>query len=297
MRAAVTIVLLAGCGRLGFGEARERGDAAIDSAIDAVPLPPWGAPAPIAQLNTSDLEDDASLTADMLEVFFDSGRPPGAGLGDIWTAKRASVTDPFGAPTLVVELDSPADDTTPEIAPDGLELYWSSDRNVAGNRDIWVATRATRQSAWANLRRVTELASGGADGDPQVLSDNKTMYFSSTRLGTNNDIMLATRPTPASPWQYQGPVLGVSELSREESQHWISDDQLTIYFSTTDGTNADILMATRASKTDPFGPATSMWSDVNTAAEEADPWVSPDQRTMVLTSDRDGTRDFYIMTR
>ena len=93
---------MAACGRLGFDPAGSAGDAAGPGSADATamadaapdappPTGPFGLAAPITELNSGD-DDDPTLTADMLEIVFDSGRTGGGakGGGDLWTATRAS---------------------------------------------------------------------------------------------------------------------------------------------------------------------------------------------------------------
>jgi len=61
---------------------------------------------------------------------------------NIWRAQRSSTTSPFGAPTLVTELNSELDDEPSWLSSDGCTLYFSSNRaGSSGGYDIFVATR------------------------------------------------------------------------------------------------------------------------------------------------------------
>jgi Tol biopolymer transport system component len=68
-----------------------------------------------------------------------------AGLGgpDIWSARRASVSDPWSAPVnLGLNVNSASGEARPSLSRDGKRLYFGSPRDGGeGNSDIYVATR------------------------------------------------------------------------------------------------------------------------------------------------------------
>src|SRR5688572_27718917 len=80
-------------------------------------------PVRIAELSTVGVsEDDPSLTADELEIFFNVGTGIG---GEVYTATRESRADAWSPPMPVAELNSSALDFTPFVSRDGLTLYLS----------------------------------------------------------------------------------------------------------------------------------------------------------------------------
>lgn len=291
-----------GCGRVGFDAG---GDAAVH--VDAGPNDPdaglgmFATPIAISEVDDpTQQDDDPTLTDDMLEMYFDTSRDGGAttGMGDIWVAKRAAVTDPFGAPTLVAELASVADDTTPDITGDGLTIYWGSDRASAGNRDLYVATRMDRSSAWSAPAIIPELASAGPDDSGAIeFANGLSLMFASNRAGTM-DLYVATRTSRGAPWSTPVAVPGLSDPSYEESQHWTNADGTIVYFSSERPGSAgrDIWLATRASPSDPFGAPVRV-DELSTAVDDVDPWLSPDLRTMIFMSYRTGNGDIYMTTR
>ena len=101
-------------------------------AVD--PTLPFGTPVAIAELNTQYSEDDPTLTADRLHMWFCSNRPGGLGGEDIWFTSRATVHDPWEPPTHVPELASSSSETTVEVSPDGLTLLFSSNRDSGSER-------------------------------------------------------------------------------------------------------------------------------------------------------------------
>src|SRR4051812_33480824 len=157
-----------------------------------VPSPPrFGAPQRVASLSSSVAEEAPSFTADLLELCFMSRRN---GTRDIWTSSRAVATEPWGPPVLSAELSSPADDWAPAIAPDGLTLWFTTDRE-GGPAKIWVASRPARGMPWGKPHRVPELASSAVDRGPAVDATERTLYFASDRSGSAGfDLYVSTRP-------------------------------------------------------------------------------------------------------
>jgi len=111
---------------------------------DIYEAPLAGGPATrVAELASADDDFCPTPSADGLLIFFSSSRPDGAALGgrDIWSASRASVSDPFSNVHDESELNSAADDFPGWLSADGCRLYMSSTRPGVGSEDIYVATR------------------------------------------------------------------------------------------------------------------------------------------------------------
>jgi Tol biopolymer transport system component len=71
----------------------------------------------------------------------------------------------------------------------------------------------------------------------------------------------------------------------------------TVYFvSRRPGADQNLFVATRPSLADPFGEVVPL-DDLNTPAQDTDPWLSPDGRTIYYSSDRDGPRQIYVARR
>ena len=71
-----------------------------------------GAPVEITELTSGLGEDDPSLTADLLEIYFGSRRTGGQGFEDIWRATRSSKDAAWGTPENVTALNSSSAETT-----------------------------------------------------------------------------------------------------------------------------------------------------------------------------------------
>ncbi len=95
---------------------------------------------------------------------------------------------------VIAELTSGDGDGWPSLSPDGLTIYFESDRDgVSG--EIYSATRPQIGAAWTNIAKVSELDLGSDAGDPDFSIDGTTIYFASDRTGGmgNDDIYVATR--------------------------------------------------------------------------------------------------------
>jgi hypothetical protein len=170
-------------------------DAAIDGppvAVDASPdsaLPPrWSPPQLVPGVNSGSVEGDPSITPDRLTIVFTSTRLTGT--EDIFIGTRATTADSFSVMPIVALNDPTADDHSPEISADGATLYFTSDRVVANNFDVYLSTR--NGTTWAAPTVVPELTSASNDGDLAVSPDGLTAvvvrgstFFRSTRASTS----------------------------------------------------------------------------------------------------------------
>ena len=93
-------------------------------------------------LNTSFDDARPNVRRDGLEIVFDSTRPGTLGGPDIWTAARASTSDPWPEATHLANLSSPAPDTRASLSWDGTFLVFGSAREGGeGQADIYVSSR------------------------------------------------------------------------------------------------------------------------------------------------------------
>jgi hypothetical protein len=269
------------------------GDAGVDSALgDAgsdgmMMLGSWGAPAPVDITPVGD--DDPTATADLLELYFNRSN-------DIYVTKRATIADAWGMPGAVTELNSGDNETTPEVTYDGLTIYFASNRGGGlGGNDIWMSTRQSRTDVWDPPMHVPELSSTAADGAP-TLTDPMIIMLDSDRAGDMAlDILTAQRSSPTAAFSPPQLVTQLNTTS-SEGNPMLASDKLTVYFDSNRTGDGELFVATRASVTAAFGMAARI-VELSTADAESDPWISPDSRTMLFTSNRDGTQRLWQTTR
>ncbi|HEX6275548.1 MAG TPA: hypothetical protein VFZ53_21050 [Polyangiaceae bacterium] len=248
---------------------------------------------PVAELNTELGEDNPTLTADMLQIFFTSNRD---GDADVWFATREFTSDLFGEPRRLAEASTDDDDTSPAISLDGLTLYVGLNERPdgLGNYDIWALERTTRTGGWSELAHVAELNSA-EDDIPRPTAVNGTVMPLGSRRGLEGyRTYLAVRPSPDEP--FAEPELA-SELGvdgQNAVDGFLTEDGRVLFFSSAASEGAgDLYYATRPSSTEPFGDPVAI-TDLNEVSDERDPWLSPDGRWLYFATDREGTLDIFV---
>jgi Tol biopolymer transport system component len=217
---------------------------------------------------------------------------------------RAEVT--FGTPTnLGPMVNSSANEGSPHISADGLELYFHSDRPGGyGDADIWVSTRATTDDEWGeavNLGPVVN--SSAAEVAPSISADGLTLYFcdwGAPRPGGQgkSDLWVTTRATKDDAWGEPvnlGPTVNSPE---QDGTPVISADGLELYFESDrpGGFGSDdLLVAKRATTQDDWGPPVNPGSTLNSADWEHCPTISSDGLTLFFDLGVPG--DLMVTTR
>jgi hypothetical protein len=276
----------------------------------AAVLGPFGPPEVISVLSegatdastTDGGTPDASnptFTADLLELYFTTGRDGGLGLSDIWDSRRASPSDPWGAPAPVRELNSADTETSPGISADGLTIWFESDRpGGKGKYDVWMATRPNRNSAWTAPVNVPELSSTDDDMAHPAMG-SPLLILAATRSLTPPewDLLWATRPDQTSPFGTPTPITELNSSSSDVDPY-LSADGLEFFFNSNrvESNDEDLYYATRTSTTGKFSEPQPI-TELNTTSKERDPWLSPDLRYIIFTSNRSGTYLIYQATR
>jgi hypothetical protein len=148
----------------------------------------WGPPINLGPgVNTAAQDQGASFLENGGSplLFFNSDRPGGVGLTDIWVSELLPSGE-FGAARLVPELSSPFVDQRPSMRFDGLEVVFFSNRpGSIGNVDLWTATRPTPLDAWSTpVDLGTVVNSTAANQNPYLDPDRESLYFASNRAGT-----------------------------------------------------------------------------------------------------------------
>lgn len=267
---------------------------------------PFGAPVVLANVNSGADDYDPCLSADGLELYFASDRSPGLGQSDLWLATRDDVTEDFGAPALVANVNAWADDEGPFLAADGLSLWLHSwrDEGPGDARNLWVSTRASTTVAFPAATLVAVLNTDDGEGDPHLSDDLLRMYFASDRSGSSGgyDIWFAERPSIVTEFGTPTRLAEVSSSDRETDPTLTSDELTMLLMSNRPGSLAsDIYLATRSAITEPFGEPVAL-AEVNGTDPTDDyaPYLSRDGATLLFASNRAGGVggvDLWMATR
>ena len=160
----------------------------------ATTLLPFGSGALVANVNTTDTDNNAEISLTGLELWFtNNGTLAPLGSHDIVVATRATTADPFSAPVTVLEVSSAALDADPNMSTDELLLVFASERaGGAGMLDIYYAMRPSAAMPFGMPLPVPGLNSADQENDPFVTPDGCEIYFARTTPATPGDIFMAT---------------------------------------------------------------------------------------------------------
>lgn len=278
------VLALSGCdGVFGLGRLPPVIDAAADATMPE--FTPFDSPVPLEGINTNGEDDDATLTADLTEIFFLRD-------GDLWTATREAVGAEWSTPQPVVELNTSYTEARPAISADGLTIYFG--RGGLGEYQIYYATRPSRQDAWYTpgvlsldlYEPMTSVLPGWSSPDGSTLFVEKT----SNEEGA---IYVATRSSPSADFVTM-PFEGI-EFGGTDGAPWATPDRSRLVFASNRSGKRSIWEAVEVDGT---------WflhrhTELDSAGVRGTPWLSPDGRTIVFTGTRAGSSDdeLYLATR
>src|SRR6059036_3507929 len=82
-------------------------------------------------------------------------------------------------------INTPSADQSPALSPDGLSLYFASDRTGGlGGVDLWVSRRASDRSPWGTPANLGPgINSSGIESGPNLSRDRHLLFFQSNRPG------------------------------------------------------------------------------------------------------------------
>jgi Tol biopolymer transport system component len=146
---------------------------------------------------------------------------------------------------------------------------------------------------------MTELNSNAREWRGVFFSDFLRIMWSSERIDVGSsggfDIWEASRASTADNFSNIRPVTSLNTVD-PESNATVSNDGLVVYFRRDLGGQADIFRASRTTIDEPFTNIEPV-TELNTSADESDPWLSRDQRTIFFASNRSGAEHIYQATR
>jgi Tol biopolymer transport system component len=208
---------------------------------------PFEQPAMVEGLATSDGEYGPWLSPDGLTLLFAAFGPSGP--WDLWQATRPDRGASFGPRQRLAEVSSSASEHSPWLSPDGLRLYFTSDRG--GTYNVWKATRAAPGDAFDAPRLLEEVSSASSERTVALSSDERELYVSSTRPGGagGHDLWVSRRADREAPWP---PPENLAELNTafDDIYAFPSSDGAELYLNIdTDilgGRRSDLWVATRA---------------------------------------------------
>jgi Tol biopolymer transport system component len=194
-------------------------------------------------------------------------------------------------------VDPDARDTDPTFTADRLELYFMSTRQ--SSKDIYKSVRSDPTAEWGAPVPVTALASGYQEENPRISADGLRMWFFTDRDRSLGTIWEVTRNATTDDW---GPLVAVPGLSVGSGSSNVSagmDASATYAVVSGRPTGApgyDLYEFTRSSTDEAFGEPTPI-TEVNSASDDFDPYLTPNGLAVAFASNRLGNFDLFLARR
>jgi len=278
-------------------QAQNQGETGVDCGGPCVPCPcAWSAfstPELVTGLGrTGDLWG-SNLSFDGLTLTF--AESDGVSQEKVFFARRDEGAA-FLAATELSTINTADTQGTPFLTEDGLSLYFYSERNAVGQRDLYVATRSSVAADFGTAALVTNLNSDGDDEMPWLSRDQLTIHFSSDRASVKGDLFVATRADRLASFSNLSAVAELNTTDSTEESPALTEDGSTIFFASDRSGGYDIYTSVRNSPTAPFGTPTPV-AELNSSLRDSDVTVSRDGRELIFSSTRSGATRLYRAVR
>jgi OOP family OmpA-OmpF porin len=205
---------------------------------------PWKTPVSIPILAAGVRPGESpTVTADDLSMYFHVS-PTGNSDTEIYQSTRSSASAPWGQPINIGPLvNSPYRDRHPSISPDGLTLYFVSNRDNPSQSqlDIYVAQRHSQTDPFGDpVRLGSQVNTTFNEGGVEVSANGLLLFFHSDRdaPSTGQDIFYSQRSSIDEPWgaaQKLGPTVNSANMA--EGLPSISGDGKYLYYGVTSGSD------------------------------------------------------------
>src|SRR6266511_2162591 len=204
----------------------------------------------------------------------------------------------WSSPENLVAINSTFNEQAPSLSPDGLSLYFGSNRPRPGgstDTDLWVSHRQCDDCHWGtpvNLGPVINSSVG--DNGPSLSLDGHLLFFTSARTGVGlNDIYVSHRANPKDDLGWGPPVLlgpGVNTTAFEAGAEYVQsaeDGVSNFYFNRGPSQGAqDIYVASITRDGETRGSAVIVAELSDATANDAAASVRTDGREILFGSTR-----------
>jgi serine/threonine protein kinase len=247
-------------------------------------------------INSDKNEGSPFVSADGLTLLFDSNRGGGLGGVDIWMSHRKAVDQPWDKPVnLGPPVNSDKDDYHATMTADGFNMLFSSTRaGGLGANDLYFASRPSADGPWTRVVNMGRPINSNLNERASFLApDSLTLLLGTDRPGGvgRNDLWIARRQTNTQRWGRLENLGALVNSDRADKSPSLSSDGLVLVFQSDrsggSGKN-DLYMATRSSLGEPFGKAVNLGSTINSDANEENPALSADGKTLWFSTNRAG---------
>lgn len=200
-------------------------------------------------------------------------------------------------------VNSGFDDQTPTLSPDGLALYFASNRpGGSGGIDLWAARRASANDPWGVPVNLGPTVNSSANEvTPFITEDGHRLYFATNRPGGagDYDIVVSWRTDTHDDFAWEAPVNVGAPVNTPGQEAGVTIHGTEFYYAgqSTNGSGLDIYV----SRMDGSAfTAPEVVQELSSAADDRRPSIRGDGREMVFSSNRLGTiglNDIWSATR
>ncbi|HSO32632.1 MAG TPA: hypothetical protein VLT33_08950 [Labilithrix sp.] len=251
------------------------------------PTAQFGAPVPVTELNTGNLEESISLSADELTAYFIRDK-------SLYTATRVAKEGAFGAASIVANANQ--DGTTHNVAVthDGQVLYTVS--TIESGPKVFFS--ASNGGGYGTPAKVSGPSGDFFGSNPYLNIQKSNVYYSFPTVrdggGPNDALYMATI---AAPGAWTSPKV-IEELfsNKGDRSPVLSADQRSLYFASRRDGEENIYVSTRASIAAQWGTPVVIPA-ISTFANDAPSWISDDSCRLYVVSMSSGNSDIYLAKR
>ena len=208
-------------------------------------------------------------------------------------------------------VNSSFNDQHPAISPDGLSLYFVSDRpGGTGGIDLWVTQRDSSEDPWQPPAPLSSIVnSTGSENAPAFSASGHLLFFGSDRPGGcgDRDLWVSFRRNKRDDFGWQAPVhLGcvVNSIGLDDGPTYVEDDDqgVTLYFTSLNrpGGFGDFdIWASTMNGDGTFNPPVNTF-ELNTNVRDTRTAIRRGGGELLFTSNRSGGiggLDLWVATR
>ena len=206
-------------------------------------------------------------------------------------------------------VNSAFNDQQPALSPDGLSLYFVSNRpgGMGGGLDLWVTQRDSLEDPWQAPVPLPSLNTAASETTPSFAGAGHLLFFSSGRLGGcgSTDIWVSFRAHKRDDFGWEAPVhLGctVNGAGPDEGAAFVEDDDdqagATLYFHNfkPGGVGQGDIWASTMNADGTFNAPVNV-VELNSAVNDLKPTVRRGGGEIIFNSARSGNFDLWVATR
>lgn len=238
----------------------------------------FGPATPVSELNSANPSDSMTyISSDGLTAVIQSRRFEHPRF-DLFLATRSDLISPFSPPTqgpFSTVNTSAFNIGDGVLSSDGLELFYHS-ADSSTPRPMYRATRSSVSDPFSPGSPVPTLSLSTFSRPDFLSPDDLRLYVSG-----DGDLHLAERTTSGGTFAFStfDPFINVNTTGSSEGNAYLTQDELTLYFSSNrpgGPGGSSIWMASRTDLNDPFSAPVLVQGGVNTATGEGGPVIFGD---------------------